>query len=171
MAGVDAVIARGFVDERRMGVTGGSGGGLLTNWVITHTDRFAAAITQRCVSDWASMYYSCDFTLFTPAWFRKPRSRIRASTRTVAGRLRVGGEDAAHDHPQRGGLAHPDRTGRDHVPRAAPAAEAGGDGAVPGESHELSRSGIPSRRVQNQRHIRRWFDKHLLGAPIPDYDA
>ena len=41
----------------------------------------------------------------------------------------------------------------------------------PGESHELSRSGAPSRRVQNQRHIRHWFDKHLQGKPVPDYDG
>ena len=41
----------------------------------------------------------------------------------------------------------------------------------PGENHELSRSGAPSRRVENQRHIRRWFDRHLLGKPAPEYDA
>ena len=51
---------------------GGSGGGLLTNWVIAHTHRFAAAITQRCVADWAGMWYSSDFSMFTPFWFRKP---------------------------------------------------------------------------------------------------
>jgi hypothetical protein len=53
-----------------MGVTGGSGGGLLTNWIVGHTHRFAAAITQRCVSDWAGMFYSCDFAMFQPFWFR-----------------------------------------------------------------------------------------------------
>jgi len=40
----------------------------------------------------------------------------------------------------------------------------------PGESHELSRSGAPSRRVQRIEHIRKWFDKYLLGKPIRDYD-
>jgi acylaminoacyl-peptidase len=39
----------------------------------------------------------------------------------------------------------------------------------PGESHELSRSGMPSRRVQNQQHIRRWFDHWLMGKPAPEY--
>jgi dipeptidyl aminopeptidase/acylaminoacyl peptidase len=39
----------------------------------------------------------------------------------------------------------------------------------PGESHELSRSGAPSRRVQNQRHIRRWFDHWLMGIAAPEY--
>jgi dipeptidyl aminopeptidase/acylaminoacyl peptidase len=41
----------------------------------------------------------------------------------------------------------------------------------PGENHELSRSGKPSRRVQNQHHIRSWFDKYLLGKPVTEYDA
>jgi dipeptidyl aminopeptidase/acylaminoacyl peptidase len=39
----------------------------------------------------------------------------------------------------------------------------------PGENHELSRSGAPSRRVQNQQHIRRWFDHWLMGKPAPEY--
>jgi len=39
----------------------------------------------------------------------------------------------------------------------------------PGESHELSRSGAPSRRVENQRHIRAWFDRWLMGKATPEY--
>jgi acylaminoacyl-peptidase len=39
----------------------------------------------------------------------------------------------------------------------------------PGESHELSRSGMPARRVENQQHIRRWLDRWLLGKPAPEY--
>ena len=72
LAGVDAAIARGGIDAERLGVTGGSGGGLLTNWLVVETDRFRAAVTQRCVSDWAGFYYSADFTMFTPFWFKKP---------------------------------------------------------------------------------------------------
>ena len=44
MAGVDEVLKRGYVDAKRLGVTGGSGGGLLTNWTITQTQRFKAAV-------------------------------------------------------------------------------------------------------------------------------
>jgi hypothetical protein len=40
----------------------------------------------------------------------------------------------------------------------------------PGEGHELTRSGAPSRRVQNQQLMRRWFDKWLLGAAVTDFD-
>ena len=70
LVAVDQLVKRGYVDPKRIGVTGGSGGGLLTNWLVTQTDRFAAAVTQRCVSEWATMMYSCDFAMFTPAWFR-----------------------------------------------------------------------------------------------------
>ena len=55
MAGVDELIRRGYVDPKRLGITGGSGGGLLTNWAITQTDRFAAAVAQRSIADWSSL--------------------------------------------------------------------------------------------------------------------
>ncbi|HXO21020.1 MAG TPA: S9 family peptidase, partial [Thermoanaerobaculia bacterium] len=64
MAGVDELVRRGYVDERHMGVTGGSGGGILTNWVITQTGRFAAAVAQRSIASWADFWYTADFTLF-----------------------------------------------------------------------------------------------------------
>src|SRR5204863_3370017 len=71
MAAIDALVARGYVDTKKLGVTGGSGGGLLTNWVITQTDRFAAAVAQRDIADWSNFWYTADFTLFQPTWFRK----------------------------------------------------------------------------------------------------
>lgn len=60
MAIVDHAIEHAPVDPNRLGVTGGSYGGYLTNWIIGHTDRFAAAITDRCVSDFYSMYGTSD---------------------------------------------------------------------------------------------------------------
>ncbi|NOZ75194.1 MAG: S9 family peptidase, partial [FCB group bacterium] len=60
MAAVDYVLSLGFTDKTRMGVTGGSYGGYMTNWIITHTDRFAAAVTQRSVSDLSSMFGNSD---------------------------------------------------------------------------------------------------------------
>src|SRR6185437_10772225 len=72
MAGVDEVLKRGYVDPKKLGVTGGSGGGLLTDWVVGHTDRFAAAVAQRDIANWAAWWYSADFTLFQPSWFKAP---------------------------------------------------------------------------------------------------
>ncbi|MDX1647841.1 MAG: S9 family peptidase [Longimicrobiales bacterium] len=60
MAGVDAVVARFPVDEERMGVTGYSYGGFLTNWIITQTDRFAAAVSGAGISNWVSDYAVAD---------------------------------------------------------------------------------------------------------------
>ncbi|MFQ6614436.1 MAG: S9 family peptidase, partial [Fidelibacterota bacterium] len=60
MAAVDYVLSLGFTDESKMGVTGGSYGGYMTNWIVTHTDRFAAAVTQRSVSNLSSMFGNSD---------------------------------------------------------------------------------------------------------------
>ena len=72
MAGVDELIKRGYIDEKKLGVTGGSGGGLLTNWTDRQTTRFAAAVSQRDIADWADWWYTADFTLFQPSWFKAP---------------------------------------------------------------------------------------------------
>jgi hypothetical protein len=71
MAGVDDVVKRGYVDTTRLGVTGGSGGGLLTNWTVTQTTRFKAAVSQRDIADWYGFWFTADFPQFTPSWFRK----------------------------------------------------------------------------------------------------
>lgn len=72
MAGVDAVAAKGFVDSSRMFVSGCSGGGVLSSWVIGHTDRFAAAAVRCPVIDWLSMAGDTDIPLFTYSFFQKP---------------------------------------------------------------------------------------------------
>jgi dipeptidyl aminopeptidase/acylaminoacyl peptidase len=64
MAGVDAVIDRGWVDEDRMYVTGCSGGGVLSSWVIGHTDRFAAAGVRCPVINWMSFAGTADITVW-----------------------------------------------------------------------------------------------------------
>ncbi len=56
MAGVDEVIRRGYIDDKKLGVTGGSGGGLLTNWVVGQTTRFAAAVCQRDIASWEAWW-------------------------------------------------------------------------------------------------------------------
>lgn len=79
MSGIDYVIERYSLDTKRMGVTGYSYGGFLTNWIITQTDRFAAAIAGAGVSNWISDYGTADIPntkeseFFGPPW--EPRSR------------------------------------------------------------------------------------------------
>ncbi|MFY9572164.1 MAG: S9 family peptidase, partial [Blastocatellia bacterium] len=79
MAGVDYVVGRYAVDEKRMGVTGYSYGGFLTDWIITQTTRFAAAIAGAGISNWISDYGTADIPrtkeseFFGPPW--EPKSR------------------------------------------------------------------------------------------------
>jgi dipeptidyl aminopeptidase/acylaminoacyl peptidase len=72
MAGVDTVIGKGYIDQTRMYVSGCSGGGVLSSWVIGHTDRFAAAAVRCPVIDWISMAGHTDVPLFTYSFFKKP---------------------------------------------------------------------------------------------------
>jgi len=72
MAAVDAVVSKGFVDTNRMYVGGCSGGGVLSSWVIGHTDRFAAAAVRCPVTNWISFAGNADIPLFGFAWFDKP---------------------------------------------------------------------------------------------------
>jgi len=72
MAGVDATVAKGFIDPAHMYVSGCSGGGVLSSWVIGHTDRFAAAAVRCPVIDWLSMTGNTDVPLFTYSFFQKP---------------------------------------------------------------------------------------------------
>jgi dipeptidyl aminopeptidase/acylaminoacyl peptidase len=72
MAGVDSVIGRGYVDEKQMFVTGCSGGGVLSSWVIAQTDRFAAAAVRCPVTNWMSFAGTSDIPLFGFNWFEKP---------------------------------------------------------------------------------------------------
>jgi aminopeptidase N len=169
---VDEILKKGYVDETRLAVTGGSGGGLLTNWVVTQTTRFKAAVSQRDISDWSNFWYTADFTLFTPTWFRKPpfedpadfarRSPITHVAKIQTPLMFILGDEDWRTPPAAGGeelfralkyLKRPTVMVR-----------------FPGESHELSRSGRPWHRIERLQHIVGWFDKWVLGQEISTYD-
>jgi dipeptidyl aminopeptidase/acylaminoacyl peptidase len=173
MRGVDEVIKRGYVDDKRLGVTGGSGGGLLTNWVITHTQRFAAGVAQRDIASWEHWWYTADFTLFQPNWFKaapfddpddfKARSPISYIKNVKTPMMFVLGESDTRTPPGAGG----EEMFRALKFRKVPTVMV----KFPGESHELSRSGQPWHRVERLEHIVGWFDKWLMGATKPEYDV
>lgn len=71
MAGVDAAIAKGFIDENNLFVCGGSGGGVLTAWIVGKTDRFAGAVSMRPVIDWHSFVGTTDGPVIWYDQFRK----------------------------------------------------------------------------------------------------
>jgi len=67
MAGVDAAVAKGFIDKDNLFVCGGSGGGVLTAWIVGHTNRFRAAVSMRPVIDWQSFVGTTDGHM----WYRQ----------------------------------------------------------------------------------------------------
>ena len=69
MAGVDAALAKGFIDKDNLFVCGGSGGGILTAWIVGHTNRFRAAVSMRPVINWHSFVGITD----GPSWYRQFR--------------------------------------------------------------------------------------------------
>jgi dipeptidyl aminopeptidase/acylaminoacyl peptidase len=173
MAGVDAVIQRGYVDKKKLGVTGGSGGGLLTNWTVGHTDRFAAAVSQRDIASWENWWYTADFTLFQPTWFKAPpfedpkdyraRSPITYIKNVKTPLMLVLGDADYRTPPDAGG----DQMFRALKFRKIPTVMI----RFPNESHELSRAGQPWHRVERLQHIVGWFDRWLLGVPKPEYEV
>jgi dipeptidyl aminopeptidase/acylaminoacyl peptidase len=173
MAGVDDLIRRGWVDPEKLGVTGGSGGGLLTNWVIGQTTRFKAAVAQRSIADWSDFWYTADFTLFTPTWFRgapweqqsdfKARSPITYIDKVTTPLMLIEGESDYRTPPMSGG----EQMFRALKYRKIPTVMV----RFPGETHELSRSGMPRHRVERLEHIVAWFDKYLQGQDIHTYDV
>lgn len=173
MAGVDEVIKRGHIDNSKLGVTGGSGGGLLTNWVVGHTDRFAAAVAQRDIASWAHWWYTADFTLFQPNWFKgapfdqeedfKARSPITYIKSVKTPMMFILGEADYRTPPGAGG----EEMFRALKFRKIPTVMV----RFPNESHELSRSGQPWHRIERLQNIVGWFDHWLMGVPKPDYEV
>lgn len=73
MSGVDYMLEQGYIDPERLYVTGGSGGGVLTAWIIGKTDRFRAAVVAKPVINWTSFVLTSDFyPFFTKYWFENP---------------------------------------------------------------------------------------------------
>ena len=173
MAGVDELIKRGYIDTEKLGVTGGSGGGVLTNWTVTQTQRFKAAVSQRDISDWANWWYTADFAQFHPNWFKgapfedvegfRQRSAITHVAKISTPMMFILGEADWRTPTGAGG----EELFRALKYRRIPTVMV----RFPNESHELSRSGQPWHRIERLQHIVGWFDKWLMGEAKPEYDV
>jgi dipeptidyl aminopeptidase/acylaminoacyl peptidase len=173
MVGVDELLKRGYVDPKKLGVTGGSGGGVLTDWTVTQTDRFAAAVSQRDISNWASWWYTADFTLFQPRWFKAPPFQ---DPRDYANRSAITFVEKIHTPMMfilgQSDYRTPQDSGGEQLFRALkylkrPTAMV----VFPRETHELSRSGEPWHRIERLDNIVGWFDKWLMGVSHPEYEV
>lgn len=161
-----ALEAFNFLDAQRLGVTGGSYGGFMTNWIIGHTDRFRCAASQRSIANWVSFYGTTDIGYFfgpdqnaaTPwddferVWAQSPlRYADRVKTPTL--------------------FIHSDEDYRCWMAEGLQMYTALRTHGVParlclfrGENHELSRSGKPTHRVRRLEEITRWMDQYLQAA-------
>lgn len=164
MAWTDFVARQPYIDPARMGVTGGSYGGYMTVWIIGHTQRFKAAVTQRCVSNLISLWGSSDFNWSfqmevddkTPFedlqkyWDRSPMKHIgNARTPTLV----------IHNEMD---LRCPIEQGEQVFVALQKLGVESEMVRFPGEFHGLSRGGRTDRRIARLNHIRRWFDKYLM---------
>ncbi len=91
--GVNAVIKKGYVDERNLFVCGGSGGGVLTSWIVGHTDRFAAAVVMKPVINWYSFVGTTDgaswYYNFKKFPWEDPSEHLRRSPITYVGNVKT----------------------------------------------------------------------------------
>jgi acylaminoacyl-peptidase len=165
MAHVEALVAAGVADPARLGVTGGSYGGYLTNWIVGHSDRFAAAMTCRSVSDLTSLMLTGDLAggifgilEFEARPWEDPDLYRELSPITYADAIHTplliqhAENDLRCPMSQAEALFAVLRTLKRPVRLMR----------VPNESHELTRSGTPFRRVENLVQVRRWFDHFLV---------
>jgi dipeptidyl aminopeptidase/acylaminoacyl peptidase len=163
MIWADNMKARPYIDPERMGVTGGSYGGYMTLWVIGHTHQFKAAVAQRVVSNFISMWGSSDMNWkmqhltgdpapmddFQTAWNHSPVKYLgNATTPTL--------------------IIHSENDHRCPIEQGEQAFVAlkvhGVDTEMvrfPDEPHGLSRTGRTDRRIARLKHILRWMDKYL----------
>ena len=163
MAGVDEVIARGFIDTERMAVTGISYGGYMTNWVITHTDRFAGAITEMCVSNLLSFYGTSDigthfleFEIPGSIWDNPEKlwqhSPIQYIGNCTTPTLVIHGE-----HDWRCPIEQGEQVFASLRRRGIETSMI----RFPGCSHLFSITGKPSLRLKRFRAMEAWFDRHI----------
>ncbi len=165
LAGVDALVADDLADPDRLGLTGGSYGGYLTNWIIGHDDRFRAAMTCRCVSDISMLFLTGDISggdwatlefeatpWSDPAYYREISPLTYADAIHTPLLIQHSERDIRTTVGQAEALFTVLRTLRRPVRLLR----------VPEETHELTRSGTPFRRVENLRIVLDWFRHYLI---------
>lgn len=163
------------IDPERLGVTGGSYGGFMTNWIIGHTDRFKAAATQRSISNWVSMYGTSDIGFYFAG------DQNATTTDDQAGFLRLWEFsplrfiNSCHTPTL---IIHSDKDYRCPLEQGYQLFTALKDRGVEAEmllfhdeTHELSRSGKPKSRKRRLEGITEWMDRYVKPGQTPDQPA
>ena len=166
MAGVDAVIGKGYVDTTRMYVSGCSGGGVLSSWVIGHTNRFAAAAVRCPVIDWISMAGVTDIPLFTFSFFHqpfwdKPDEWLAHSSVMYAGRVTTPTLLMTGELDRRTPIPQTEEFFAALKVRGVPAVMLRFNGEYHGTGSK------PSNFMRTQLYMMSWFEKHRRGGAEP----
>jgi len=163
MAVVDAALERfDFVDPERLGVIGGSYGGFMTSWIIGHTKRFKAAVSERAVNNLVSMFGSSDLFWIFERQFGGPLWE------DVGAYLERSPSTYVHEMETPVLVLHSEQDLRCNIEQGEYLFTAlrllGKEVEMvrfPAESHELSRSGSPLHRVLRFEAILEWFGRYL----------
>ncbi|MBN1310883.1 MAG: S9 family peptidase [Anaerolineae bacterium] len=163
MAGIDALLSKGFVDPDRMAVTGGSYGGFMTAWVAGHTDRFACAFAQRGVYNLTSFYGTSDIpTLISDEFdvepWEEPELLWKYSPAAYAHHIKTPLVILASENDFRVPIEQSEQL-------FAMVRRSGGTVEFlryPRDGHELSRSGEPAHRASRLQQMLDWFDKYCV---------
>ena len=163
LAGVDAILQRGYIDEQRIGVIGGSYGGFMTAWLIAHSARFKAAVADRPVINRASFFGSSDIgiefaddDLEAVPWDDLPRY-MHTSPIAYVKNMHTPLLIIHSEHDLRCNIEQSEQlfAALKYLGRKVLFVR------FEGQSHGLSRSGHPHSRLERLRHIKRWFAEHL----------
>lgn len=160
MSGVDAVVAKGYVDEDQLYVTGGSGGGVLTAWIVGKTDRFRAAVSAKPVINWYSFALTSDaYPFFAKYWFpgypwEKPNEYLRRSPLSLVGNVKTPTMLLTGEVDYRTPISESEQFYQALKLRGIDTAMV----RVPGASHGIASR--PSHLISKVAHILKWFEKH-----------
>jgi dipeptidyl aminopeptidase/acylaminoacyl peptidase len=160
MSGVDAVVERGFVDEARLFVTGGSAGGIMTAWIIGKTNRFRAAAVVKPVVNWYSKvlvadnyYYYHEYRYPGSPW-EEPEAYMAFSPISLVGNMSTPTLVMVGTHDLRTPLSESKQLYHALKLRKVETALV----EIPGASHNIVRR--PSQLVTKVAHVLGWFEKY-----------
>jgi len=162
MSGVDAVIKKGFVDDKNLFVTGGSGGGILTAWIVGKTDRFKAAVVAKPVINWYSfVLYADGIPFFYKYWFANkpwedPTNYLKRSPLSYVGNVTTPTMLLTGEEDFRTPIAESEQfyaaLKLENVETAMV--------RIPGASHGIAKK--PSNLIAKLASILAWFDKYKV---------
>lgn len=160
MSAVDAVIARGYIDERNLFVTGGSGGGVLSSWIVGKTDRFAGAVVAKPIVNWISAALTTDIAMiFTKYWmpgfpWEFPEKYWQHSSLSLVGNVRTPTMILSGEVDYRTPISENEQFYQALKLQKVDAAMI----RIPGASHGITAR--PSNLIRKVKYIVSWFEKY-----------